>query len=257
MKIKSKIWIKIFKGAMIPVIFIAVWQLAGNSGKINVSVLSTPEKILEGWKTLWRNGKYGQYFLDSLLRFFKGYFAGSIAGLFFGIVLGLSKRAEDFLGPLASLLRSIPLIAWVPIVILSIGVGEKTRIILIAIGCFWAVFLNTMDGIKCVDPRYIEVAKVLEKNPTQVIISVILPAAFPAIVTGLRSGLTNAWRSIVAAEMIGTSSGIGFIISYGREISRPDYMYVGLITVAIIGLILDLLLIKLQNSILVKYYGKD
>lgn len=255
-KKKSAIWKRYLKAAMIPVLFLVIWEIAGERGSINVSILSMPSKILNGWIKLWQDGKYQTYLVVSTIRFVKGFVAGSVAGLLLGTVMGLSKRITAYLGATTSLLRSIPLIAWVPIMILSLGVGEATRVILVAIGCFWSVFLNAMDGIKSVDLRYIEVADVLEKKSVETVVKVVIPAAFPSIVTGLRSGFSNAWRSIVAAEMIGTSSGIGFIISYGREINRPDFMYVGLVTVAIIGLLIDTVLVYVQNKMLSRYYGK-
>lgn len=246
----------IIKAAVFPILFILCWQLLGKNDIINTSVLSMPSKIWDKWTEMLDNGKYVDYLLVSFGRFIKGFALGTACGLILGTLMGLSKQANAFLGAATSLLRSIPVIAWVPIVILSLGIGEITKVILVAIGCFWAVFLNTMDGIKTVDFKYLEVAKVLEKNKYVVISKIVFPAAFPSIVTGLRSGFSNAWRGIVAAEMIGASSGIGYLISYGRESARPDMMYVGLITVAIIGLLLDLILIHLQGMMLSRYNKK-
>lgn len=245
--------IAIIKAAIIPVAFILIWEYAGSHGKIDVSILSMPSKIAESWRDLWSDGKYQAYLWISIQRFLKGFIFGALLGLAFGTLMGLSKRANTYLVAMVGLLRSIPLIAWVPIAILSIGVGERTKVILVAIGCFWAVFLNTMDGIKGVDQRLTEVARVLEKDAVTTITRVVFPAAFPSIITGLREGFSNSWRSIVAAEMIGASSGIGFIISYAREISRPAMMYVGLITIGIIGLVLDLILLRVQKKALNSY----
>jgi sulfonate transport system permease protein len=243
----------IIKAAIIPILFLAFWELAAEKGYVRVSIVSSPQKILDEWKELLEKGKYQQYLLVSTQRFFKGFLYGTIFGLAFGTWMGLSKRANEYFVAVVGLLRSIPLVAWVPIAILSLGVGEKTKVILVAIGCFWSVFLNTMDGIKGVNNQYLEVATVLEKNKWTKIIKVVFPAAFPNIITGLREGFSNSWRSIVAAEMIGASSGIGYVITYAREISRPDMMYVGLITIGIIGLILELLLLKIQSIVLSSY----
>lgn len=256
MKIKSKTAstiVAIIKAAILPILFVIVWESAGRKGSIDVAILSMPSKILENWIEMFGNGKYQAYLLISVQRFVKGFIFGAIFGLIFGTIMGLSKRANEYLVAMVGLLRSIPLIAWVPIAILSIGVGEKTKVILVAIGCFWSVFLNTMDGIKSVDQKLTEVALVLEKNTLTRIVKVVFPAAFPNIITGLREGFSNSWRSIVAAEMIGASAGIGFMISYAREISRPAMMYVGLITIGIIGLLLDLILIQIQKKVLSAY----
>ncbi|MGN0328870.1 MAG: ABC transporter permease [Lachnospira sp.] len=243
--------------ALFPVIFLLVWQIAGVNEWIDISILSYPEEVIECWGKYLRNGKYLKYLIDSTYRFFMGFFFGSLAGLILGLIMGLSKWVSRIFSATTSLLRSIPLIAWVPICILSLGTGETTRILLVSIGCFWSVFINTMDGIKGVDYKLVEVAKELEKNWIVTVTEVIIPAAFPSIVTGLRSGFSMSWKSIVAAEMIGASSGIGFIISYAREIQRPDMMYIGLVTVAIIGLILDIILVRIQDSMLSRYSNKS
>lgn len=250
---KQKVPVKIVKALIVPVLFFLLWEICGRLGKMNVSILTMPSLIVESWIELIQNGKYRIYLSVSFLRFLKGFSFGSLLGLILGTVMGLSKRISAYFNASASLLRSIPLIAWVPIVILTMGVGEKSRAILVAIGCFWSVFLNTMDGMKSVNYRYLEVAEVLEKSRMEIITQVVFPAAFPSIVTGLRAGFSNSWRSIAAAEMIGASSGIGFIITYGRESSRPDLMYVGLVSVAVIGLILDIILVHIQDRMLQRY----
>lgn len=254
---KQSCIVKYVKAAIIPILFLIIWEYAGRTGKIDVSILCMPSKIWDSWMELWQKGKYQTYLLVSLGRFLKGFLLGTAAGLCLGTLLGLSKRVRVYLSPVTSLLRPIPLLAWVPIVILSLGVGEFTKTFLIAIGCFWEVFLNTMDGIKGVDLKYIEVAEVLEKRRMTTILHVVFPAAFPSIVTGLRAGFGNSWKSIVASEMIGASSGIGFIISYARETSRADLMYIGLVTIAIIGLILDIILIHVQDLMLNRYFGRQ
>lgn len=236
-----------------PMIFFAIWEVAAKNNWIDVSVLSSPSEILKTWGKNINNGKFFKYLWISLLRFFEGFIAGSIVGLLLGIVMGLSKKIDHYFSSFTSLLRSIPLIAWVPIAIFALGIGESTRILLVAIGCFWSVFLNTQDGIKSVDNKLLEVAKKFEKGRMYTVVKVVIPAAFPNIVTGLRAGFSNSWRSIVAAEMIGASSGIGYLITYGRETQRPDLMYQGLITIAVLGLLLDIVLIKVQNRMLKKY----
>lgn len=253
-RIKKSRIIKILQGALIPIVVLVLWEKGARGGNIDTSILSSPSEIVLSWKQLLQQGKYQEYLFVSIDRFAKGFFFGTLCGLSLGTFLGLSKRANKYLVAIIGLLRSIPLIAWVPIVILSMGVGEVSKDVLVAIGCFWAVFLNTSDGIKGVDTRLTEVSYVLEKSLVTKVTRVVLPAAFPNIITGLREGFSNSWRSIVAAEMIGASSGIGFIISYSREISRPDLMFIGLLTVGIIGLTLDLVLLKLQAIVLRRYF---
>jgi len=223
---------------------------------VDIAIVSSPSEILHTWQKNINNGKFFRYLRVSLMRFFEGFLVGSFFGLLLGIIMGLSKKIDHFFSAFTSLLRSIPLVAWVPIAIFAIGIGESTRVLLVAIGCFWAVFLNTQDGIKGVDFRLLEVAKKFGKGKLYTVFKVVIPAAFPNIVTGLRAGFSNSWRSIVAAEMIGASSGIGYLITYGREVQRADLMYQGLITIAVAGLLLDIVLVRVQDGMLKKYNRK-
>lgn len=136
---------------------------------------------------------------------------------------------------------------WVPVLILWLGIGETSKVIVITIGTFWPVLLNTVHGIKNVDKRYLEVGSVLEKKRKIVLAKIILPSALPSIFTGLRIGLGNAWMSVVGAELIAAASGIGYLISYARELSQPDVMLVGVFSIGIIGLLIDMLLKKVEK----------
>lgn len=236
----------------VPLVLIILWQYFATIGVLNNKILPAPTKILSTWRDLWSDGKYQDYFLASFKRFLEGFFLGTLLGLVFGVAMGLFKRFNVAMTVLVGFLRSIPIVGWIPISILSLGVGEMSKIVLVAIGCFWSVFVNTVDGIKGVDPKYMEVAHILEKSKITQIFKVVLPASIPSILTGVREGFSMAWRSIVAAEMIACAGGIGYMITYAREISRPDIMFIGLVSVGILGLILDAVVIRIQDRILSK-----
>lgn len=236
----------------VPLILVILWQYFATKGILNNKILPAPTKILSTWHDLWTDGKYQDYFLASLKRFLEGFLLGTFFGLVLGVAMGLFRKFNVAMTVLVGFLRSIPIVGWIPIAILSLGVGEMSKIVLVAIGCFWSVFVNTVDGIKGVDPKYMEVAHILEKSKMTQIFKVVLPASIPSILTGVREGFSMAWRSIVAAEMIACASGIGYMITYAREISRPDIMFIGLTSVGILGLILDAVVIRIQDGILSK-----
>lgn len=188
----------------------------------------------------------------SILRVLEGFVIGAILALIVGILCGLYKKVDDYLSLIIGFLRPIPVLAWTPLLILWLGIDEASKIALIAIGTFWTVLLNVVAGIKGTDNKLLEVAAILEKDKKTLLFKVILPSALPSIFTGMRSGIDMAWRSVVGAEMIAASRGIGFLITYSREISQPDVMIVGMICIGIIGIIIEKLL-KIAEKRLLKW----
>jgi sulfonate transport system permease protein len=185
----------------------------------------------------------------SAVRVVKGYLAGAILGFLIGTLIGLYKNVNRALVAVIGILRPIPPIALIPFFILWLGIGETAKITVIAIGSFWPVLLNTMQGISEADVKLLELANVLGKNKLVIFYKIILPSAVPAIFTGLRLGISQAWTCVVTAEMIAASAGVGFMIQYARELAQPDLLLLGIITIGVIGVIIDLVMIFLQKKI--------
>jgi sulfonate transport system permease protein len=233
-----------------PFLVILLWYYGSESGKINRALLPSPGRV---WNTLilmLQNGRLLSNLSVSAIRVLRGFAIGASAGLILGILMGLSKWVNGFLGSLVGILRPIPMIAWLPLLILWLGIGDGSKNAIIAIGTFWSVLLNTISGIQSVDPKLKEVAAILEKKPGTVLLKVILPAALPGIFTGIRLGMGTAWSCVVAAEMIAASKGIGYMIMYARELSQPDVLLVGMLTIGLVGLLIDTGILKLQKHLL-------
>jgi sulfonate transport system permease protein len=186
----------------------------------------------------------------SLLRVLEGFAIGAGLGLIAGFIMGLSPSMERVLSLITGLLRPIPTIAWIPALILWMGIGESSKITVIAVGSFWPVLLSAIQGVRSTDSKYLEVSRILEKDRVTLLIKVIIPSALPSIFTGLRIGMGIAWASVVGAELIAASSGIGFMIMYAREVSQPDVMLVGVAAIGLTGLLIDFLLLQLQRRLL-------
>jgi sulfonate transport system permease protein len=204
-------------------------------------------------KTAWKLISSGSLWADiqvSLIRVARGYLVGAALGIVLGTLMGLYKPIYNILNSVVSLLRPIPMMALIPLFILWLGIGETCKTALIALGTFWSVLLNTIHGIQSVDPKLLEVATVLEKNKSVIFRQVYLPAALPAIITGLRLGMGVAWSCVVAAEMMAASKGLGYMLMFSREMSRPDKLMVGVFTIGLIGLLIDKGLLYVQNKIL-------
>jgi sulfonate transport system permease protein len=231
-----------FFSLIVPIVLIAVWEIACRSGLINLTILPSPGRILSAFFKQMSKGVLQKNIWVSLRRVAFGYLLGASSGVILGTLMGLYRKFEKALQFLVEVLRPIPIMAWVPVLILWSGIGERSKIIVIAIGTFWSVLINVIDGIHNVDKKYIEVATVFMKSRKTVITKVVLPAASPNIFTGLRLGIGNAWVSVIGAEMIAASSGLGFFISYSRELTQSANVLVGVFTIGIIGWVINRLL---------------
>lgn len=233
-----------------PILLIVLWQLACNFEWVNRSIVPSPQKVVKAFQTLWNSHRFQEHLWASVKRVLAGFLFGAGAGIIIGILTGIFNKADDIFSIVFSVLRSIPTIGLMPLLILWYGIGEESKLIIIAIGTFWSVLLNTQHGISSTDIKFFEVAQLLEKNKITVLTKIIFPAALPSIFTGIRLGLSGAWKSVVAAEMIASVRGIGYMISYAREMSQPDVMFVGLLALGVIGLLIDLFVLQLQKKLI-------
>jgi sulfonate transport system permease protein len=234
-------------GSLLPLIILVSWEYLGRRGIVSQAILPRPSLIWNCLVEMLLNGRLKKHLLVSAFRVVKGFLLGSGAGLILGGLCGLSGLWNALLSALIGVLRPIPMIAWIPMLILLLGIDEGSKIALIAIGSFWPVLLNTSRGIRSIDKKLLEVGVMLEKSHFQMLTKVILPASFPFIFTGIRLGVGNAWSCVVTAEAIAAASGIGYVIMYARELLQPDVLLVGVLTIGVVGLLLDGLLLKIET----------
>ena len=232
------------------VLLVILWQWAGSRQLINTSILPKPALILEKLADMILDGSLVRYTLVSLKRVFLGYCLGGGIGLVFGFMIGLNRRLEQFINLYIGILRPIPPIAWIPFLILALGIGELSKITVIAIGSFWPLLLNTIEGVHAADESLLELGRVLEKDRKTVIFKIILPSAVPSVFTGARLGISRAWSCVVTAEMIAASAGVGYLIQYARELSQPAVMLVGVAVIGLIGLLIDSAMMAVQKRLL-------
>lgn len=250
MKKKKKLEDIFAVSLIIPIILVILWQLAANGGRINVQLFPSPAKIGQAFVKSVANGKLQTNIMVSLKRVLTGYLYGAVLGVVIGVLLGLSKKAYRLFSFLLEILRPIPIIAWVPVLIMILGIGETSKIIVIMIGSFWSIFLNTYDGIRNVDAKYLEVSSMFMKSKAETVLRVMLPAALPGIFTGLRIGIGSAWISVIGAELIASSAGLGYMISYSREMAQPANMYVAVFIIGIIGYLINAILKIIEKKAL-------
>ncbi|MBW4082558.1 ABC transporter permease [Paenibacillus sp. S150] len=179
-----------------------------------------------------------------------GFFWGTTIGLIFGISCGLSRFMDRLIGPVVDVLRQIPLYAWIPLIILWFGIGETSKYVIIAKSVFIPVFLNTLQGIRGVSGDYIEVANVLELKYFKRLRKVILPSALPSIFTGLRLGAGFSWMAVVAAEMLGGLTGLGYGLLQAKDFLQSDKLIALMLVIGLVGLLIDRLIKWIEASVL-------
>ncbi|OAL79090.1 ABC transporter permease [Acinetobacter sp. SFB] len=244
LKVMSKL-----KGLFIPVFTLILCEILVKNSFIEPYLLPAPSSLWDSFLQL-STGDLWIHIWTSTWRVFLGFFIGSGLALIFAILVGLNKQAEEFLEPSFSALKSIPSLAWIPLLLLWLGIDETSKITLIAIGAFFPTYTNTVAAIQGVDRKLIEVAKVYRLKYFQQIKEIILPAASPGILTGLRNSLSLAWMFMIAAELIAATKGIGYLLSDGRETSRPDIVIIAIILLAVLGKITDSLMKVAENWLL-------
>lgn len=248
---KMTYWLKENALALVvPVIVLLIWELAGKLGWVRATLLPRPSEIALVLAELVLSGELFAHLGISILRVAQGFAIGAVLGVLTGVQLALVKKFRIALSLTFGVLRPIPVIAWIPVLILWLGIDEGSKITVIAIGSFWTVLVSVFQGIRSVDKKYLEVATILEKDQTTLLTKVVLPAALPAIFTGVRVGIDVAWRSVVAAELIAAASGIGYMIMYARELSQIDVVLAGVLSIGLTGVLIDQLLLLLEKRLL-------
>lgn len=235
---------------LLPVLIIIFWKLSDTLGLIQSYAMPTIESVIGA---AWQYTKDLSIFSNiavSFIRVLEGFLIAAISALILGIGIGLSKKLEIFTALIIQILKPIPPIAWIPLAILWFGIGEFSKVFIITLGAFFPILINVVSGIKEIDNRYIEVAKVYEVPRKKIIKKVIIPGAFPSIMTGLRIGLGNAWVCVVAAEMIAATKGVGYMLMDGRSLSRPEVVILAMLVIGIIGKIMDDLINKLSLKVI-------
>ncbi|PPA69040.1 ABC transporter permease [Jeotgalibacillus proteolyticus] len=223
------------RGLALPASIILIWELAGLFELISATLLPRPSEILAAFRDLIVSGELFSHFTISLLRAIGGFLLGGALGLAAGLAVGFSKRTEQTLDPTLQMLRTVPTLAVIPLFILWFGFGEVSKILLISKAAFFPLYVNAFLGIRSVDSKLFDVAKVLQFSKWKQITTLILPAALPNILLGLRLSLGGAWLALVAAELMGSSEGVGYLIMDARQFSQTSIVFVGIIIFAVFG----------------------
>ena len=240
------------------VIVVALWQFIARLGVFPTSMLPAPTSVLSGAVELAKQGVLFEHIYASLYRVFAGFISAAILGIPLGLLLGSYRKAKFAFDPLIQILRPISPIAWIPLAILWFGVGNRPAIFIIFVTAFFPILLASHSAVTNIDPVLMKVARNFGTKGKNLARKIILPASFPYIMVGIRISLGISWVIIVAAEMVGMSSGLGFMILDARNFLRTDLIITGMIIIGVIGLGLDRLLSLFEKKVRDKWgYSKE
>ena len=237
-------------GAVLPLLLLLIWELLARAGVLPANLLPPPSKVLATIWELARTGELWGHIGITLGRVALGFGLGGALATVLGAATGYSRRLFQLLDPLLQGVRNIPSLAWVPLFILWMGIYETSKVVLIAVGVFFPVYLNLMNGVQGVDRKLVEVGRVYRLSGWQLVRRVFLPATLPAYFVGLRSGLGLGWMFVVAAEIMGANKGLGFLLVDGQMTGRPHTILASILLFAVLGQFTDACLARFGRHLL-------
>ncbi|HTN39501.1 MAG TPA: ABC transporter permease [Asticcacaulis sp.] len=230
---------KTFVSIGAPLLLLVIWQVVTAAGLFPPEVLVSPAAVATAFADMIHSGELMRHLQESLWRLLWGFGFGVTAGLVFGVTTALSKTFSQLFSPLFQAIRQVPVLAFIPLLILFFGIDEVFKIVVIAIAAFFPTALSTLDGVRGVPKTYFEVGSIYRVPLWTLITRILIPATVPAVLSGIRLSLTRAWLVLIAAELVVADSGVGQMMEQGRQMFRLDIVMVGVITAGLIGFALD------------------
>lgn len=234
-----KDWIDKLIPWLIPMLVILAWQAVTGDGIVSSKILPQPLKVVDTFIKMTRSGELMGYVVTSTERALIGFVIGGGIGFVLGLLNGLSRNAEKLIDSSVQMIRNIPHLALIPLLILWFGIGEEVKLVLVALGVFFPIYLNTFHGIRSIDPGLIEMGKVYGLRGFSLFWEIILPGALPSILVGVRYALGIMWLTLIVAETVAANSGIGYMAMNAREFMLMDVIVVSIIIYALLGKISD------------------
>ncbi len=237
-------------------VLLLLWWGAARFGRFDEALFPTPWAVAKALVELFRSGVMVENIESSLYRFVIGYLLSVVSGALLGLLLGWYRRSFEYVNPVLQLLRPIAPVAWMPFIVLLIGIGNVPAIVIIFLAGFFPVLLSTAGAVRNIDPVYLKVAANYGIGEPQVLYKIVFPAVFPAVANSLHIALGSAWIFLVSGEMVGAQSGLGYMIIDARNNMRADHLLAAMAVIGVIGLLLDLIIGHFEKFIL-KQCGQD
>ncbi|WP_448061198.1 ABC transporter permease [Cellulomonas hominis] len=233
---------RIAVGLLVPALLLAAWQWATTTGRVASYQLPSPASVWSAALDLADRGVLGQYVAISTQRVLLGFVLGSLLGLAVGSLVGLSRLSDALFAPVLGAVRAVPSLAWVPLLVLWVGINEDSKIILITIGSFFPVYTTVAAALRHVDPLLVEAGRAYGLAGPRLLARVQLPAVLPSVVSGLRLAMAQSWLFLVAAELLNSSMGLGFLLLDSSQNGRIDRTILAIVLLALLGKATDALI---------------
>jgi sulfonate transport system permease protein len=231
-------------------VVLAIWQLLSSTGRLPQTIVGSPLAVWDQGMTLIGNGELGSAIAASLQRVGIGLLIGGAAGIALALITGLSRVGEDIIDPPVQMLRTVPFVGIIPLLIIWLGVGETPKVVLIALGVMFPLYINVSAGIRAVDPQLIEAGRTMGLGRLSVIWHVVLPSALPQLLVGLRFALGLSWLALIFAEQISATNGLGYLMESAQELLQSNTIVVCLVVYALLGLAADTIVRGLERLLL-------
>lgn len=240
--------------ALTIIIFLVLWEIVVSIGLISSTFLPKPSQLAHTFmeklsQTEPEGATLGQNILSSLQTSLSGFVVAVLVGIPLGLFMGFYEPIDRFVKPIFELIRPIPPIAWIPLTIVVLGIGFQAKMFIIFFAAFVPCVMNSYTGIKLTNPTLINVAKTCGATDFQIFIKVCIPSSLQMVFAGVRLALSASWTTLVAAEMLASSSGLGYMIQMGRMLARPDLILLGMVIIGLIGYLISLVVGKLEDQV--------
>jgi sulfonate transport system permease protein len=244
---------RILGGLLVPILVLVAWQVVTTTGLVPTYRLPTPASVFTAGVELAERGELWTHIAISVQRVLLGFAIGSLIGLAVAALVGLSRLGDVLLSPTLAALRAVPSLAWVPLLILWMQIGEESKVTLIAIGAFFPVYTTVADALRHVDPQLVEAGRSFSLRGWSLFRTVQLPAVIPSVMSGLRLALAQSWLFLVAAELIASSMGLGFLLDDSQNNGRVDRILLAIVLLALLGTITNAILGLVERRLLKRW----
>lgn len=244
---------KHYVGLILPAALITLWYVLSTAGVFTAVQLPSPTRVIAAGTELAQRGELATHLVISTQRVVLGFSIGAVLGLVLGALIGLWGPARIAVAPTIGALRAVPSLAWVPLLLLWIGIGENSKVTLVAIGAFFPVYTTVSAALAHVDPKLVEAARAFGYRGVKLFTTVQLPAVLPSVVSGLRLALAQAWLFLVAAELLGASMGLGYLLTDSQNNGRTDRLLLAIVLLAVLGKLTDALIGVFERWVKAKY----
>ena len=243
-------WSRPLLGLALPVGLAVAWEILVRLGFSDGRLVPPPSRIYQEFAELAQSGELLRHVVATLLRVAVGFGFGTVAGTLLGAIAGYSALVRRVIDPTLQGLRAVPSIAWIPLFILWLGIFETSKVALIAVGVFFPIYLGVMGAVLSVDRKIVEVGRAFRLSGAAMVRRILLPAVLPAYVVSIRAGLGLGWMFVIAAEFMGASEGLGYLLIDGQQLGKPAEIVAAILSFAVLGKITDAIVVLVSAPFL-------